>query len=128
MRITVAVVASLALLGCAKSVSSITPQYVNPAIYGPYSCPQLLEERARLSRDVSMVTDAQQNARSGDAALVGVGIIFWPAFLGLAFTEDQSAQLSRLKGEYDAVEAAQRAKGCLLPIEAPAQPAPQAGL
>lgn len=103
--------------GCAKSVNDIRPQYVNPAIYGPYSCQQLLDERARLSREVAAVTDSQRNARSGDAALVGVGIIFWPALIGLAFTEDQASELSRLKGEYDAVEASMGTHGCVVAAE-----------
>jgi acetyl-CoA carboxylase carboxyl transferase subunit alpha len=48
-----------------------------------------------------------------DKAIVGVGmILFWPALFALGGTKQQEAELSRLKGEYEALSAAGVSKKC----------------
>ena len=39
-------------------------------------------------------------------------ILFWPALFALGGTKQQEAELSRLKGEYDAIEATSTTKKC----------------
>lgn len=47
----------------------------------------------------------QRENANADAAMMTVGlIIFLPARIGLAATKDRKEELSRLEGEYDAVD------------------------
>lgn len=103
---------ALVLSGCAQSSDKIQASYVSPLQYQSFSCRQLSGEMARVSRKVSEVSGVQDKQASNDSAAMGVGlIIFWPALFFL-IGEDQKAELSRLKGEYDALEQTAIQKDC----------------
>ena len=48
----------------------------------------------------------------GDANLIVGLVLFWPALFALGGTKQQEAELARLKGEYDAVQATATSKKC----------------
>ncbi len=107
------VVASLLLGGCVSHSNNVNPDYVSPSRYAAMSCDQLEEERLYIGNAVARVSDQQDDAADADAVLLGVGaILFWPALLAMPFNEDQAHELSRLKGEYEAVSRAQDQNGC----------------
>ena len=107
--------------GCATSPNNITAEYVSPLQYQNYTCDQLIQETRRIGARVSEVTGQQQAQANNDAIAMGVGlVIFWPALFFLANNGDKKAELSRLKGEYDAVQQAGIQKNC-------SAPSPQAG-
>lgn len=82
-------------------------------IYQSFTCDQISAELRRVGSRVSEVTGQQQRAADGDAVAMGVGlIIFWPALFFLANDNDKREELSRLRGEYDALQAAGNAKTC----------------
>jgi|CXWL01.1.fsa_nt_gi hypothetical protein len=100
------------LAACAPHADKIQPSYVSPLQYSDYTCKQIRMEMARISRRVNEVAGVQDKQASNDSAALGVGLIlFWPA-LFFMIGDDQKEELSRLKGEYEAVEQAAIQKEC----------------
>jgi len=109
------------LAACARGPDSIDARYVSPNTYQNWSCEQLVDEKMRLTREVDRVSGLQRENANADAAMMTVGlIIFWPALIGLAATKDRKEELSRLKGEYEAVDLQAKGKQCSAP--APGMP------
>lgn len=104
---------------CATHPNNIQAAYVSPIAYSNYSCDQLRFENDRLGRRVSQVTGQQAKRASDDSWALGVGLVlFWPALFFMA-NGDQKEELSRLKGEHDALQAAVIQKQCGQPQPAP---------
>lgn len=113
------------LSGCANHPDSIGARYVSPVAYQAYNCDQLGEERRRLSGEVDRIAGLQRENANGDAVMLTVGLVlFWPALIGMAATKDRKEELSRMKGEYEAVDAQARMKQCAYPIPGIAPPQP----
>ncbi len=110
---TIAVAATIALAGCATSPKDIAPAYVSPVLYQNLSCQQLAGEAARVSQ-AAAAASGQQSAQQGrDAAAVAVGmVLFWPALFFVGGDKGNAAEIARLKGEMQAIEQANIAKGC----------------
>lgn len=106
-------VTALALAGCATSPKDIAPSYVSPVLYQNLTCEQLTQEAHRVS-NAAAVAAGQQEAQAGkDAAMVGVSLIlFWPAVFMVGGDKGNAADIARLKGEMNAIEQANIAKGC----------------
>ena len=99
--------------GCATAGKDVAATYVSPIQYSNYDCDQLRQELARINGRVGQLTGRLDEAANNDKALVGVGVIlFWPALFALGGTKQQEAELSRLKGEYDALQIASTNKKC----------------
>jgi hypothetical protein len=111
---------------CATAPSSITASYVSPLQYQTFSCEQLAVESQRLGARVAEVTGQQQAKANSDTTAMAVGmVLFWPALFFLGSGQDKSAELSRLKGEYDAMQQAANQKNCMRgPAIAPATTEP----
>lgn len=106
-------VASGILTACATAGKDISSTYVSPMQYANYDCEQLRAESMRISGRVNQLTGRLDEAASNDKAIAGVGLIlFWPALFALGGTKQQEAELSRLKGEYDAIESTATTKKC----------------
>ena len=115
--VTAALCASL-LVGCASSPDKISAAYVSPIQYSGYDCDQIRAELVRVSGRVREVAGAQKQQANSDAIAMGVGLVlFWPALFFLAGGNDRKEELSRLKGEYDALEQAAIQKGCPVAAE-----------
>lgn len=100
------------LSACAQKSENIQASYVSPLQYNSYSCPQIEQEIARVSRKVSEISGVQDKQANKDAAALGVGlVIFWPA-LFFMIGSDKKEELARLKGEYDALEQSAIQKNC----------------
>ncbi len=109
------VVLSLAaiLAGCATNSDNISATYVSPMQYGSYSCPQLREEAMRISSRAAQVTGAQNSKASSDAVAMGVGLVlFWPSLFFIKGDGTTAAEVSRMKGEMDAIEQASVKRKC----------------
>jgi hypothetical protein len=110
--ITAVACASL-LSACASSPDKISASYVSPIQYSNYDCDQLRQELARINGRVGQLTGRLDEAASNDKAiLIAGGLLFWPALFELGGTKQQEAELSRLKGEYDALQQANTSKKC----------------
>lgn len=119
--LSICLAAAVLLSACATRPENVTARYVSPTGYQSWSCPQLAEERLRLTGEVDRVAGVQRENANADAMLLTVGlIIFWPALIGMAMTTDRREELGRLRGEYTAVETAMRERNCAMPAPIPA--------
>lgn len=105
-------VSQLGLVACASKSENIAGVYVSPLQYQGYNCNQIRAEMSRVSRRVNEVAGVQDSQASKDSVALGVGLVlFWPA-LFFMIGKDQKEELSRLKGEYEALEQAAIQKDC----------------
>ena len=110
--------ASVSLSGCAKNSEDVTSSYISPVLYQQYSCQQLGEEAMRVSARVSQLSGVQDKKATSDAVATGVAIVlFWPAAFLVGGNDQNSAELARLKGEFDAIQQANIQKNCGLQLQ-----------
>lgn len=108
-----AVLIAAAVAGCASSSDKIAASYVSPLQYQNYTCQQLAEEAQRISSRASVVSGVQDQKATNDAIATGVAIVlFWPAAFLVGGNDQTTAELARLKGEFEAVERASIQKNC----------------
>jgi hypothetical protein len=101
------------LSACATAGKDVSSTYVSPVQYSSFDCDQIRQEMLRTQTRANQLSGRLDEAASNDKAIVGVGmILFWPALFALGGTKQQEAELSRLKGEYDALSAAAVSKKC----------------
>lgn len=101
--------------GCAPKASDVAPTYVPASKYYNQSCSQLVSQRNDMVGQLNVLTLQQSKKSGNDAAAVGVGaILFWPALFFIGSGNDNSAQISVLKGEYDAITSAGGLKNCFV--------------
>lgn len=99
--------------GCATAGKDVPTTYVSPLQYSNYDCTQLRLELGRIQGRVAQLTGRLDEAAKNDQAIAGVGmILFWPALFALGGTKQQEAELSKLKGEYDALQIVANEKKC----------------
>ena len=107
----VTIVATLA--GCASSADKIGAQYVSPLQYSAYGCDQLSLEAQRISARVAHVSGVQDQKATNDAIVTGVAIVvFWPAAFFVGGNDQNTAELARLKGEFETIEQVAIQKKC----------------
>jgi len=112
-KMTAAALIPIFLSACATAGKDVAASYVSPVQFSNYDCDQLRQEMLRVQGRASQLSGRLDEASSNDKAIMGVGmILFWPALFALGGTKQQEAELSRLKGEYDALSAASVNKKC----------------
>ena len=94
--------------GCATAPRDIAPNYVSPLSYERYSCDQLAAEGQRLNARVATISGQQEDKMIGDAAALTAGFVLFPPLILLIGDGPQAQELGRLKGESDALQAAQQ--------------------
>ncbi len=103
----------LILAGCATSPKDIAPSYVSPVLYQNLTCEQLAGEAARVSQAAAIATGQQSKQATTDAVAVTTAIVlFWPALFFVGGDKTSAAEIARLKGEMNAIQAANTAKNC----------------
>jgi hypothetical protein len=113
-RGAVALTAAAALLaGCATRAVDVQPLAADPADFQDWSCTRMHDEMDRVQQravELSWIVDE----RAGQHVVaLGIGLmVFWPALLAMRPDGDESAELARLKGRYEAVQTAARRNGC----------------
>lgn len=101
------------LVGCASSADKIGPQYVSPLQFSAYDCGQLSLEAQRISARVAELSGVQDQKATNDAIVTGVAIVvFWPAAFLVGGNDQNTAELSRLKGEFETIEQVAIQKRC----------------
>lgn len=111
-KLTAAAIA-LSLAGCASKSVDIKASYVSSTLYEKLTCAELAEE-AKVVSSRAIAASGEQDKRAGqDQAAMAVGLVlFWPAMFMAKGDGAQAAEVSRLKGEMQAIEDASRRKGC----------------
>ncbi len=99
--------------GCASTADKIGPQYVSPLQFSNYDCGQLSLEAQRISSRVAHLSGVQDQKATNDAIATGVAlVIFWPAAFLVGGNDQNSAELARLKGEFETIEQVAIQKKC----------------
>ena len=101
-------IVALLLAGCAVKPESIRPAYISEMSYQSWTCDQLGQEQLRLAAALSTACDAQRQCRSNDT----VGVIFLGFPVSSLSGNNQAAEISRLKGELQALQRAATLKNC----------------
>jgi outer membrane murein-binding lipoprotein Lpp len=101
------------LAGCASTADKVGPQYVSPLQFSAYGCDQLALEAQRISGRVAQLSGVQDQKATNDAIVTGVAIVvFWPAAFLVGGNDQNTAELSRLKGEFETIEQVAIQKKC----------------
>lgn len=114
MRNAVSIVAVAAMLaGCATNPKDIEAAYVSTVGYEGMSCAQLMRAAEDVSIRAAQVSGQQKKQSGQDAAMVGVSLVlFWPALFFIGGDKASAGEISRLKGEMNAIEQVNRQKNC----------------
>lgn len=103
------------LAACATKSNDIAPSYVSPVIYQNYTCEQLSIEAQTISARAAQAAGVQDKKAQNDVVATGIGIVvFWPTLFFIEGDGAASAEVARLKGEMQAIEAASKQKNCNL--------------
>lgn len=105
--------------GCATRAADVQPLPADPADFVGWSCARMYDEADRVQQravDLSWTVDE----RAGQHVIaLGLGLtVFWPALLAMRPDGAEAETLARLKGRYDALQAAARLAGCPPPSTA----------
>lgn len=118
--IGIAAIAAFTLSACAENPENVTADYVSPINYQSFSCSQIEQEARRVSAQTSKVTGVQDKNAQSDAVATGVALVlFWPAAFFIGGNKENAAELSRLKGEMEALEKASIRKNCGISFKSP---------
>lgn len=119
MKKFVAVATLAVLTSCATQPDEITAIYVSPVQYQAYTCSQLSQEVARVSRRVGELHGSLKKTADNDEAQMGVGLLLlWPTLFFLEGGDGPQAQeYARLKGERDTLEVVSIQKDCGIKFE-----------
>ena len=113
IKVALAALAAALVGACASGSSDIAAAYVSPISYSSYSCGQLREEATRVSSRAAQAVGAQDKKADDDAVATGVAIVlFWPAAFLIKGDGTSAAEVSRLKGQMEAIEQASVQKRC----------------
>jgi hypothetical protein len=108
----------LAMGACAKKAENVSAAYVSPLAYEQFSCRQLADEAGRVSERAGELSGIQNRKRTGDiVATTAAIIVFWPAAFLVSGDDGQTAELARLKGEFEAIQRVSVQKGCSIRFE-----------
>ena len=114
----------LTLGACAKKSENVAASYVSPLAYQQFNCRQLAEEAGRVSQRAAELSGVQNRKRTGDiVATTAAIIVFWPAAFLVSGDDAQTAELARLKGEFEAIQRVSAQKGCSIRFESRPPPA-----
>jgi len=114
----------LAIGACAKKSENVAASYVSPLAYQHFHCRQLAEEAGRISQRAAELSGVQDRKRTGDiVATTAAIIVFWPAAFLVGGDDAQTAELARLKGEFEAIQRVSSEKGCNIRFESRQPPA-----
>ncbi|MCF4099783.1 hypothetical protein [Maritalea mediterranea] len=101
------------LAGCASAPKDIEAAYVSPVPYQSMSCNQLRTEAEAVSARAQNAAGVQKKKANNDAAATAVSLVlFWPAAFLIKGDSAAAAEVSRLKGEMNAIETVSRQKNC----------------
>ena len=113
LKCLIAAVAAALIGGCASSSEKIAAQYISPMQYQNYSCSQLGEEAQRFSGRVAQLSGSQDQKATNDALITAAAIVvFWPAAFFVGGNDQTTAELARLKGEFETIEKVSIQKNC----------------
>ncbi len=116
LRIAMLGALGMQLAACATDPSKIRSTYTSSAPYEHLSCERLNAEHDSLGAAIEGATADQQGLSNHDAVMAAAALFVWPAVFGIGSAGDRASDLSRLKGERDAVYRAGSDKDCFVGV------------
>ena len=112
-----AVTAALVLVSaCASRSGEIAAKPADPADFAVWPCERLLDETDAVQQQAADVAYAVDSRAGNNIIALGLGVtVFWPALLAMRPDGPEAAELAALKGRFEALRAAARAKTCAQP-------------
>lgn len=107
--------AMTAITACsdAKKANEVDAEFVSADKYRGMSCSQLRSEAKRLSDSLGDLEASVDQSYKQDKNLEAVTwLLFWPAMLAMDGNDEETARLSKAKGEAEAIKSAMQARGC----------------
>lgn len=112
-KVYLALACTIGLASCAQKSNEISASYVSPIEYQNFTCSQIQQEAARISRRAASLSSSQDEQADEDAALTAVSLIlFWPAAFFIDGDDEAATQLAELKGRMEAIEQINIQKNC----------------
>jgi hypothetical protein len=110
--VALCLVASL-LAGCATRAVNVQPAPADPAEFALWDCNRIDDERDRVQQRAAELAFALDERVGNNVLMLGVGVtVFWPALLALRADGPDADDLARLKGRFEALQAAALHQGC----------------
>jgi hypothetical protein len=110
----VIILIGLIAIGCA---SQPVKEPMSITVYGLFECPHLAEEAQSVAITAAEIAGLPRQAGE-PVARKGDVVVFWPAaFQAQTGGNAGSAELARLKGEFQAIQQAAMAKNCSIRFE-----------
>lgn len=104
-NLTILAAASPFVAGCVSAPEDIRATYVSPSAYSGADCATLRDERAALAAEIATLEDLQRESRNADIAGAVIGtLVFFPALLINATTDDYESQIAAGKGQLEAMD------------------------
>lgn len=113
MRMAAAALAALFTAGCATRASDVAAVPANPADFATWDCSALDDEMDTVQQRAAEVAYAVDSHAARNVIALSVGVtVFWPALVAMRPEGLEAAELARLKGRFDALRAASKARAC----------------
>jgi hypothetical protein len=101
------------LAACATRSADVKPLPASPADFAGWPCDALADETERVQQRAADVAYAVDTVVGNNMIVLSIGTtVFWPALLAMRPDGPDAAELARLKGRYDALQAASRESRC----------------
>lgn len=106
------IIALLSMVSCAVQPDRIKAQYMNASYFTRLSCSDILFEKDKAYRELSVLVSKQTKEANKDAIGFWVGMfLFWPAIF-LMIGSDHKEDIAELKGRIEALDSVIIQKGC----------------
>jgi hypothetical protein len=101
------------LAGCATRSADVKPLPASAADFAGWPCDALADETERVQQRAADVAYAVDTVVGNNVIILSIGTtVFWPALLAMRPDGPDAAELARLKGRYEALQAAARQRQC----------------
>lgn len=101
------------LAGCATRSVNVAPAPADPAEFAAWDCTRLDDERDRVQQRAADAAYSVDERVGNNILALGVGVmVFWPAMLALRADGPEAADLARLKGRFEALQAVALQRQC----------------
>ena len=110
-----AALASLMLLvsGCASRAVDVPPLPTSPEAFAGWPCPRIDEELDTVQQRAADLAYSVDERAGNNILALGIGaVVFWPALLAMRTDGPEAAELTRLKGRFEALNEAARRVSC----------------
>ena len=112
-RISAASIGLALLAACATRSDDVLPQATDPAAFAAWSCYALYDEADRVRQLAAQVAYAVDERSGNNIVMLGLGVtVFWPALLAMRPGGPDAQALAKLRGQDEALRAAQTQRAC----------------